>query len=96
MMVELFKDVKAIFKDNPIEAFTKGTGGTEYSFVRQRGLEEAIQKIGAELHSQYMVTYRPNNREEPGFHKIEVSISNAPEVKKTQTRPGYWIGGGNQ
>ena len=94
MMVELFKDAKAIFKDNPIEAFTKATGGTEYSFVRQRGLEEAIQKIGAELHSQYMVTYRPNNKDEGGFHKIEVAISNAPEVKKTQTRPGYWIGGG--
>jgi VWFA-related protein len=94
MMVELFKDVKAIFKDNPVEAFTKGTGGTEYGFVRQRGLEEAIQKIGAELHSQYMVTYRPNNKEEAGFHKIEVTVSNAPEVKKTQTRPGYWIGGG--
>lgn len=92
MMVEVFKDVKAIFKDNPIEAFTKGTGGTEYSFVRQRGLEEAIQKIGAELHSQYMVTYRPNNKSEGGFHEIRVTVSNAPEVKKTQTRPGYWLG----
>ena len=94
MMVEVFRDAKAIFKDNPIEAFTKGTGGTEYTFFRQRGLEESIQKIGAELHSQYMVTYRPNNRDEPGFHKIEVTISNAPQVKKTQTRPGYWLGGG--
>jgi hypothetical protein len=25
--------VKDIFKDNPIEGFTKGTGGTEYSFL---------------------------------------------------------------
>jgi VWFA-related protein len=92
LMVELFKDVKAIFKDNPIELFTKGTGGTEYGFSRQRGLEEAIQRIGAELHSQYMVTYRPNNTEEGGFHEIQVSISNSPAVKKTQTRPGYWLG----
>jgi VWFA-related protein len=92
MMVELFKDVKAIFKDNPIELFTKGTGGTEYGFSRQRGLEEAIQRIGAELHSQYMVTYRPNNMLEGGFHQIEVTISNAPEVKRVQTRPGYWLG----
>jgi VWFA-related protein len=91
-MVEVFKDVKAIFKDNPIEAFTKGTGGTEYGFVRQRGLEEAIQKIGAELHSQYMITYRPNNKDEGGFHKIDVTVSNAPEVRRTQTRPGYWLG----
>jgi VWFA-related protein len=87
-MVELFKDVKAIFKDNPVEAFTKGTGGTEYSFYRQRGLEEAIQKIGAELHSQYFVAYTPNNKDEGGFHHIEVQVGGY----KTQTRPGYWLG----
>jgi VWFA-related protein len=87
-MVELFKDVKAIFKDNPVEAFTKGTGGTEYSFYRQRGLEEAIQKIGAELHSQYFVAYTPNNKDEGGFHQIEVQVGGY----KTQTRPGYWLG----
>ena len=48
-MVELFKDVKAIFKDNPVEAFTKGTGGTEYSFYKQRGLEEAIAYAKGEV-----------------------------------------------
>ncbi|HEY1342420.1 MAG TPA: hypothetical protein VGF59_33180 [Bryobacteraceae bacterium] len=32
MMVELFRDAKAIFKDNPVEAFTKGTGGSEFGF----------------------------------------------------------------
>jgi VWFA-related protein len=90
MMVELFKDAKAIFKDNPVEAFTKGTGGTELSFYKQRGLEEAVQRIGAELHSQYFVTYRPNNIDEGGFHEIGVTVS-SPGVKKVQTRPGYWI-----
>jgi VWFA-related protein len=88
MMVELFKDVKAIFKDNPVEAFTKGTGGTEYTFFRQRGLEDAIQKIGAELHSQYFVSYTPNNKDEGGFHTLEVTVG----PYKTQTRPGYWLG----
>jgi VWFA-related protein len=88
MMVELFKDVKAIFKDNPVEAFTKGTGGTEYTFFKQRGLEDAIQKIGAELHSQYFVSYTPNNKDEGGFHTLEVSVG----PYKTQTRPGYWLG----
>jgi VWFA-related protein len=88
MMVEIFKDVKAIFKDNPVEAFTKGTGGTEYTFYRQKGLEEAIQRIGAELHSQYFVSYTPNNKEEGGFHTIEVTVG----AFKTHTRPGYWLG----
>jgi VWFA-related protein len=89
-MVELFKDVKAIFKDNPVEAFTKGTGGTELSFYRTRGLEEAVQRIGAELHSQYMVSYKPNNGDEGGFHELSVTVG-SPEAKKVQTRPGYWL-----
>ncbi|MEO8595242.1 MAG: VWA domain-containing protein [Candidatus Solibacter sp.] len=88
LMVEVFKDVKAIFKDNPVEVFTKGTGGTEYSFFKQRGLEDAIQKIGAELHSQYFVSYTPNNMTEGGFHTLEVVVG----AYKTQTRPGYWLG----
>jgi len=91
MMVELFKDVKAIFKDNPIELFTKGTGGIEHTFYKQRGLEDAIQKIGMELHSQYMVSYTPNNKDEGGFHEIIVSVS-SPDAKRVHTRPGYWLG----
>jgi VWFA-related protein len=88
MMVEIFKDVKAIFKDNPVEAFTKGTGGTEYTFYRLKGLEDAIGKIGAELHSQYFISYTPNNKVEGGFHTLEVTVG----AYKTQTRPGYWLG----
>ena len=91
MMVEIFKDVKAIFKDNPVEAFTKGTGGSEFSFYKQRGLQDAIQRIGAELHSQYLISYTPNNMDEGGFHELQVAVAGAPEVKKTQTRPGYWL-----
>lgn len=93
LMVELFKDAKAVFKDNPVELFTKGTGGSEYSFYRQRGLESAIQKIGEELHSQYMITYTPNDQLEGGFHEITVSVTGAPEVSRVQTRPGYWLAG---
>ncbi len=89
LLIEIFRDVKAIFRDNPAEAFTKGTGGTEFSFVRQKGLEEAISKIGEELHSQYMITYSPNNTEEGGFHEIVVSVIARNAVPRT--RPGYWL-----
>lgn len=90
LMVELLRDVKAVFKDNPVELFTKGTGGQEYGFVRQRGLEDAVTRIGEELHSQYLVTYNPNNKEEGGFHKIVVQIAGHPDYK-VLTRPGYWL-----
>lgn len=91
LMVEVLKDVKYIFKDNPVELFTKGTGGSEFGFVRQRALEDAIQRIGEELHSQYLISYSPTNKLEGGFHEISVEVSGHPEVKKIQTRPGYWL-----
>jgi VWFA-related protein len=91
LMVEIFRDVKAIFKSNPIEIFTKGTGGTEFGFRSQRTLEDAIAKVGEELHSDYTISYPPNNREEMGFHEIAVTVTGRPEVKSVRARPGYWL-----
>ena len=92
LMVELFRDVKAIFKDNPVEAFTKATGGHEFGFSSQRSLEEAIQQLGDLMHSDYTISYSPNNREEFGWHEIKVDVPGRPDVKRVTTRPGYWIG----
>ena len=89
LMLEIFKDVKNIFKTSPAELFTRGTGGTQFGFYRQRGLEDAIQSIGEELHSQYLISYNPNNKEEGGWHQIAVNILG--KDYRTQTRPGYWL-----
>jgi VWFA-related protein len=91
LLVEIYKDAKAIFKANPVEVFTRGTGGSEFPYYSRRGLDEAIEKIGEQLHSEYMVSYSPNNKEEGGFHEIKVEVAGAPQVKRTQTRPGYWV-----
>jgi VWFA-related protein len=88
MFKEIFTAVKAIFISNPQEVYTKFTGGREYSYKTQRGLEEAIADIGDEIHSQYLLTYLPNNPDEAGYHEIEVRILK-PGLKVT-TRPGYW------
>jgi VWFA-related protein len=87
---EILRDVKDIFVDNPIEVMTKGTGGQEFSFMSQRGLETAIAKIGEQLHSQYMITYTPNNGSEAGFHEIVVTVTGVKGAK-VRTRPGYWV-----
>jgi VWFA-related protein len=91
LFVEIFRDVKAIFKSNPVEVFTRGTGGKEFGFTTQRALEEAITSIGQEIHSQYLVSYSPSNRNEGGFHKITVQISPRSNYR-IRTRPGYWLG----
>ena len=87
---EVLRDVKDIFVDNPVEMMTKGTGGQEFSFATLRGLESAISKIGEQLHSQYMITYTPNNGSEAGFHEIVVAVAGVKGAK-VRTRPGYWV-----
>jgi len=90
LLVELLRDAKAIFKDNPAEALTKATGGQEFSFAKTTGLENAIERIGSELHSQYIITYRPSNLEEGGFHEIKVTVE-PNSGWKVHARPGYWM-----
>jgi VWFA-related protein len=85
---EIFTAVKAIFISNPQEVYTKYTGGREYSYMTQKGLQKAIADIGDEIHSQYLLTYLPNNRDEAGYHEIVVKVLK-PNLKVT-TRPGYW------
>ncbi len=92
LMLEIFRDVKAIFIDNPVEAFTKGTGGTEFGFHSQRTLENALSALGEQLHSEYTLSYSPSNPDEAGFHQIRVEIEGHPEVGKIVTRPGYYLG----
>jgi VWFA-related protein len=91
LFVEIFRQAKAVFVDNPMEVYTKASGGAEFSFIRQRGLEEAIGRIGTELHSQYLISYNPNNREEGGFHEIRVEVIGRRDLE-IRTRPGYWLG----
>jgi len=89
VFVEIFKATKAIFVDNPVETYTKWTGGTEHPFISQNDLEEAVRRIGEELHSQYLISYVPNNRDEGGFHEIVVRVNR--RGAKASTRPGYWM-----
>lgn len=86
---EIFTQIKGIFVKNPLEVYTRYTGGREYGFMTQRGLEQAVADIGQELHSQYLLTYRPDNLLEGGFHDITVTVLK-PDLKVT-ARDGYWM-----
>jgi VWFA-related protein len=91
VLKEIFIATKAIFVPNPLEVFTKYSGGKEYSFMTQRGLDQAISDIGQDLHNQYLLTYNPNNKEDAGFHEITVQV--ALQGVKVFTRQGYWWAG---
>jgi VWFA-related protein len=75
-------------KTNTTEALTKSTGGTTFAFTRQKALEEAIEKLGAELHTQYVVSFAPEGSA-PGYHTLEVRLAR-PSDFRVRARPGYW------
>jgi hypothetical protein len=58
------------------------------SFTKQKALEDAIQRFGTELHSQYVVSFSPD-APSPGYHRIEVRLAR-PGKFTVHARPGYW------
>ncbi len=91
VIVEIFRAGRGVFVDNPVEVFTKYTGGKETGFMNQRELERAISAIGRELHNQYIVSYNPSNKEEGGLHTLRVEVTR-PGLE-VRTRGGYWMAG---
>jgi len=89
VLTEIFTQAKGLFVLNPLEVFTRHTGGREYSFLSQADLEAVVSKMGEELHSQYLITYMPNEqvKMQGGWHDIKVQVT---RQMKARTRPGYW------
>ena len=78
-----------------LELGAVATGGSYYSTFKGRSIESALDEIGGELHSQYMISYSPPRSDDGrdfGYHKISVTL--VPEKspgKKVSSRPGYYI-----
>ncbi len=75
---------------NPLKVIAAGTGASYRGQLTKSGLEEAISQVGNEIHSQYVLSYRPTNARESGFHRIEVRAKRAGV--SVRARPGYFIG----
>jgi len=90
----ILRSIHDLFKKTPAQAFTYFTGGRVYNFASERGLEKAIEDIGLDLNSQYVLSYAPtkDTSSEPGFHNIRVTVDR-PGLQ-IRTRVGYWWGGG--
>ncbi|MEO7143131.1 MAG: VWA domain-containing protein [Bryobacteraceae bacterium] len=84
-LIELLRALR----DDPVAAFTHFTGGRQYSFLRQRALEDAITAVGDEVHGQYLLSYVPDNPGEDGYHEIHVTVDR-PGLA-VRSRPCYWI-----
>lgn len=83
------RNVKAVVKDHPLEVAAAGTGGTFQSVEGDRTIEKAVDNIGGELNSQYILSYRPVGSDLAGYHQIKVTVDRPGT--KVRTRPGYYL-----
>ena len=86
---DIFLAIKGVFVPDPLDVYTRYTGGRQFSFKSQKTLEHDIAQLGEELHSQYLLTYNPNNQNEGGWHKIVVEVMR--QGLRVRTRDGYYI-----
>jgi len=91
LVKDIFLAAKGLIVANPLEVYTKYTGGREYSFKTQKDLERAVSELCEELHSQYLLTYRPNNEDEAGYHNIVVQVLK-PNLNIRSRDGYYWAG----
>ena len=81
--------IKDEVKERPLEVATVGTGGAYYSTYKDRSIEKAIDEIGGELHSQYIISYAPTDGSDLGYHEIKVDVDR--KGLKVRARPGYYV-----
>jgi len=88
VIIEAVRGVKNLIFNDPLQLLAEGSGGRVLAPLTEAGLQDSVGRIGEELHSQYLLSYYPNNLTVGGFHRIRIQV----ERYKARTRPGYWYG----
>jgi len=76
---------------NSLQIAAAATGGSHFSSWRGRAIQNAIDSIAGELHSQYLLMSTPTGMNTSGCHEIKVQVDK-PNLK-VSSRPGYYIEG---
>jgi VWFA-related protein len=81
-------DIKDQIHNNGLQIAAAATGGTHFATWRDRSIQAAIDEIGGELHSQYLLMYTPTGTTE-GYHEIKVELDKSNV--SVRSRPGYFV-----
>ena len=74
--------------DKDLSKMAEETGGRSFYTGDMLALERAFKKIGEELRSQYLLTYRPDPPFDGGYRRIEVKLASGDKYKVNSKR-GY-------
>ncbi len=76
-------------KHHQLEVAAAATGGFDYSGLRESALQSALDRIGSELHAQYILSFSPPSDGPPGFHILRVTVDQRDVI--VRARPGYYL-----
>jgi VWFA-related protein len=86
---EIYDYFHGLRANSNLAAYAKYTGGREQDYSNQKSLEKAIENIGKEVHSQYLLTFAPQDRV-GGYHALTVQVATSPKLE-VRARRGYWL-----
>jgi VWFA-related protein len=76
---------------NIVEYYAAYTGGVFYSHWSNKAVQDQLNRVASEIHSQYELAYVPDTLDQTGFHRIEVRVAK-PDIK-IRARAGYFYEG---
>ena len=85
--------VRSVVAKSALEFYAGYTGGVCYSHWSKKVVQDELNRIANEIHSQYEIAYVPHAPSQNGFHRIEVNVDRSGV--KVRTRAGYFMGGTN-
>jgi VWFA-related protein len=76
-----------VIKDS-LNVYARYTGGVYYTHWSENTLQDQLNRICSEVHTQYEIAYVPSNLTDSGFHSIRVQLDK-PGLR-VRTRAGYF------
>lgn len=84
------RELARLGQANTAAEIARFTGGWTNSFTKEKGLEDALQRVGDELHLQYVLEFKSDLTQAGEYRKLTILVKNHPEYT-LRHRPGYWI-----
>lgn len=84
------RELGRLKQTNTASRMAQFTGGWSNSFTKAKGLEQALQRVGDELHQQYLLEFRSTLNRTGEYRKLVVLVKDHPDLV-VRHRPGYWI-----
>jgi VWFA-related protein len=78
-----------LIASKPLKAASAATGGDHVSARRDRAIEQAMERFGEEINSEYILAFQAPASGPWGFHTVTVQVTRPGY--KVRTRPGYFL-----